>query len=350
MVNTLGTKKRPADDPLYVGSVKTNIGHLEGGAGLAGLVKTILSLENGVIFPHLNFEKPNSKLPLDAWHLRVPTKLTAWPDDGLRRASVNSFGYGGSNAHCIIDDAYNYLKLRGLRGNTATVPTPPLLHGPTESDVDSGFGSEVSTPEDRPKDKHPRLFLFSSPESAAVQRLANSYATYLDEKFMKSPSAADDLLGSLAYTLSHRRSKFQWRSSLVASSSSELISALKGTINSSRLGKSPSIVYVFTGQGAQWHAMGRELLQYEIFASTVAEADNYLASELKADWRVLDELKASKDLSRIDQPKFSQPLCAIVQVGLVNLFRHWGVLPAAVVGHSSGEIGESHFLGSLLHI
>ena len=94
---TLGQAKRDSGQPLYVGSVKTNIGHLEGCAGLAGLLKTILCLENGVIVPSLNFENPNPKLRLDEWGLKIPTKTIPWPTNGLRRASVNSFGYGGTN-------------------------------------------------------------------------------------------------------------------------------------------------------------------------------------------------------------------------------------------------------------
>lgn len=94
---TFGTSKREDGKPLYVGSVKTNIGHLEGCAGLAGLLKTILCMENGVIVPSLNFERPNPKLRLDEWGLKIPTKTIPWPTYGLRRASVNSFGYGGTN-------------------------------------------------------------------------------------------------------------------------------------------------------------------------------------------------------------------------------------------------------------
>ena len=268
--------------------------------------------------------------------------MTPWPDDGLRRASINSFGYGGSNAHCIVDDAYNYLNLRGLRGNTTTVAKPPALRSPSDSESDSGVGSDISTPENGDQEYHPRLFVFLSPESAAVQRLAKVHADYLDDQYLKRPMTVDTVLGDLAFTLSNRRSKFQWRTALTASSSSELISVLNGSINSNRAGKPPKFAYIFTGQGAQWYAMGRELLEYEVSASTTVEADEYLKSHLQADWSVLDELKASQEMSRIDQPKFSQPLCAIVQVSLVNLLKHWGISPAAVVGHSSGELGGYH--------
>lgn len=335
---TFGNAKRSGEQPLYVGSVKTNIGHLEGCAGLAGLLKTILSLENGVIIPSLNYENPNPKLRLDDWHIKVATKLTPWPTDGLRRASVNSFGYGGSNAHCIVDDAYHYLKLRGLNGTTATThSSPSIVNGNGNG---SGSGRSSSSPGAiQGTNARPRLFVFSSPQQAALQRLANSYANYLHEPFSGSPKGADSFLKSLAFTLSDRRSIFQWRTACVAASAADLAAALRQSMKTNRTNQSPEIAYVFTGQGAQWQGMGRELFQYEVFAQTVADADNYLAS-LGADWSVLGELNASTEESNVNLAKFSQPLCTILQIALVDLLRHWGVQPAAVVGHSSGEIGE----------
>ncbi len=108
--STIGASRTKDDPPLYVGSVKSNIGHLEASSGIAGVIKTILVLENGVIPAVAEFESPNPRLRLHDWNVTVPTELTPWPTQGLRRASINSFGYGGSNAHLIIDDALNYLK------------------------------------------------------------------------------------------------------------------------------------------------------------------------------------------------------------------------------------------------
>ena len=339
LVNSLRTRERSAEDSLYVGSVKTNIGHLEGAAGLAGLLKTILSLENGVILPHINFDRPNPKLPLEEWRLRVATNITPWPTRGLRRASVNSFGYGGSNAHCIVDDAYNYLREKGLHGNSATVPSPPILDESNgDLDSDSGLGSMPSTPDSEPCEGRPRLFVLSSPEQAALQRLTALYGRHV--KSLKSLSDIQQTLDNLAFTLGTRRSFFQWRAALVAGSANDLVSELEKPVRSNRSGNPPKSVFLFTGQGAQWYAMGRELLQYEVYAKTVTEADNYLKEELQAEWSVLEELGASEGDSKINMAKFSQPLCVILQTALVDLLDHWGVQPAAVVGHSSGEIGK----------
>lgn len=188
-------------------------------------------------------------------------------------------------------------------------------------------------------EKHPRLFILSSPEQNSLQRMADALASYAKEKATGAPSAVDDILSDLAFTLGNRRSAFQWRATFVASSAKDLTSALTQRIRSGRALKPPKLAFVFTGQGAQWHAMGRELLAYEIFAETVKEADEYLKN-LGADWSVWDELTALAEYSRINMPKFSQPLCTILQIALVKLLDHWGVTAAAVAGHSSGEIGK----------
>ena len=187
--------------------------------------------------------------------------------------------------------------------------------------------------------KHPKLFVLSSPEQNSLQRMADALANYTKEKTTETSSPLDDILSDLAFTLSNRRSAFQWRATFVASSAKDLTVALTQKVRSARAARTPQIAFVFTGQGAQWHAMGRELLAYEVYAQTLKEADEYLKT-LGADWSVWDELTASAEDSRINMPKFSQPLCAILQIALVKLLNHWGVTAAAVVGHSSGEIGK----------
>ena len=343
---TLGTAKRQANQPLYVGSVKTNIGHLEGCAGLAGLLKTVLCLENAVIVPSLNYKTPNPRLRLEEWSLKVPTELTPWPTTGVRRASINSFGYGGSNAHCIIDDAYNYLKLRGLHGKTNSVSESTLAYPDSNEDTDSGHGTMSASPASESSDffpsstsRRPRLFVFSSHEQGTLQGLVKIYADYLGDKSVKDSIAANEFMANLAFTLGNRRTSFAWRISVAASTIPELTATLSERVKANRAGKAPKTVFIFTGQGAQWHAMGRELLAYEIFRRTIEEADNHLTA-LGAEWSVLSELKAGEENSQISLAKYSQPLCVILQIALVNLLDRWGMKPAAVAGHSSGEIGK----------
>lgn len=190
---TLG-KYRPdgEEGKLYVGSVKTNIGHLEGASGLAGLIKAVLSMERGIILPNLWFENGNPAIDFEGWHIRVPTEPVPWPVPGLRRASINSFGYGGTNSHTIIDDAYHYLRLRGLVGKHRTSPRPTQLHpnqiGKTDtsdellyfpqlsdsnSGPDSGYNSDSSLELSRKKQsQRPRIFhLAGHEEGVAVSSL-----------------------------------------------------------------------------------------------------------------------------------------------------------------------------------
>lgn len=328
--------------PLLIGSVKPNIGHLEAGAGMAGLIKTILSLESGVIPGNILYKNPNPRLGLAERNLKVVQEPTAWPTEGLRRASVNSFGYGGTNGHCIIDDAAHYLAARGITGRSRTIKRPTL---PGLSSPDSGFASE-SDSEEKSEDPSHTLFALSAPDQAALHRLAEVHAAHLKSEIETKSSTTSEHVKDLAYTYSNRRSAFKWRRAVVAHDATDLVSKLAADVKDSRSGKGTSLLFCFTGQGAQWYKMGRELLKYEVFARSVTEADDYLAS-IGSEWRVLKELTASKELSQINSPKLSQPLCTVLQIALVDLLKHWNITPSSVVGHSSGEIAAAYACGAL---
>lgn len=190
-----------------------------------------------MITPLAGFGKPNPKLRLDNPNLQLATKLQDWPCSGIRRASVNSFGAGGSNAHVVIDDAVSYLQMHGLKGNhrTATVPSSPF--------TDSGIGSSDSSDEDvdilGKTTGSPRIYVFSSPEQAGLKRMTDSYAQYLKDKIeVSTHDKADDILKStsvdkkldldqLAQTLCSHRSQFDWKTFTIASSMTELQSNLE---------------------------------------------------------------------------------------------------------------------------
>ena len=309
---------------------------------MAGLIKTILSLESGVIPGNILYKNPNPRLGLAERNLRVVQEPTPWPTEGLRRASVNSFGYGGTNGHCIIDDAVHYLASRGVTGRSRTVQRPAL---PGLSSPDSGFASE-SDSEEKSEDPHHTLFVLSAPDQAALQRMAGVHAAHLQSEIDKKAASANELVEDLAYTYSNRRSTFKWRRAVVAQDTADLVAKLALDTKDTRSGKGTSLLFCFTGQGAQWFKMGRELLKYEVFKQSVVEADSYLAS-IGSEWRVLTELTASKELSQINSPKLSQPLCTVLQVALVDLLKHWNVTPSSVVGHSSGEIAAAYACGAL---
>lgn len=327
IASTFGACGRPDKAPVYVGSIKPNVGHTEGCAGLAGVLKAIVSLEKGVILPSAGVETVNPKLKFDAWKLALAPDVIPWPTDGPRRTSVNSFGFGGANAHMIMDDAYHYMKQHGIKGFHSTEVPSTLSNGTAHN-----------TMETRPADQ--KLFVFSARDQPGLKKLAAAFQSYTNsaEQGMSSEKKAK-LLANIAYSLAHKRSLFDYRSSEVASSLEQLAKQLEKGLPRvlRRLAKSEGVAFVFTGQGAQWAGMGKELLSNPVFAKSIETSRNCLAS-LGCPFDLLEELQRTAD-SKVDSPEYSQPLCTSVQIALVDLLRFWGVQPKAVVGHSSGEIG-----------
>ncbi|KAK3358219.1 hypothetical protein B0T25DRAFT_477401 [Lasiosphaeria hispida] len=387
IAETLGTRRSP-DRPLFIGSIKTNIGHMEGAAGLAGLVKAVYALEKGQIPASLWFDTPNPKIKLDEWNLRaslhpltaVPTRLEPWPRTiGPRRASVNSFGYGGTNAHAVLQDAHSYLTSHGLagihnttvleppvpvtrpramttctdsssllasEGHTTPPSTPPMSGGSPGTPVLSPSSSNSSVSDSFAGVPIPRLLVWSSNEQAGASRIAARLASYLKQH--KSTHGEDTLLlEKLALTLATRRTRMSWLSSAIVSTLDEAISALESPPPPTRASQTPSLLWVFTGQGAQWFAMGRELIAGSpTFRTNLQEAGAYFGT-LGCEWDLLEELEATELNSRINEPQISQPACTALQVALVDLLREWGTEPAAVVGHSSGEIAAAYAKGAI---
>ena len=320
---------RSKENAVVVGSVKTNLGHLESAAGMAGIIKSVLAMEYGAVPKIVGLKTLNPKLKLDEWGLKLNTELIPWPEStgGIRRASVNSFGYGGANAHAIVDDAKHYLESHNLSGNHFSQdPGTPDRRLPA---VDSAMKKETIVS---------KLFVFSSPEQSGVTRLLDTYAANIEERLA---NGLERDLDSLAYTLGERRTLFDWRTFSVAESFGSLTELLKqGLAKPRRTLKGPGCAYIFTGQGAQYAKMGHKLLLHSIFRQSLEQADRYLAT-LGCDWSVFEEISKPEDESRINEPNISQPLCTILQVALVTLLEHWGVVPKSVIGHSSGEIGKS---------
>ncbi|KAL2802342.1 hypothetical protein BJX63DRAFT_437959 [Aspergillus granulosus] len=327
---------RSQDCPLIVGSVKTNVGHTEGAAGLAGVVKTVLALETGIIPPLADFQELNEKLRLEDWKLALPLKATPWPMPGLRRASVNSFGFGGANAHVILDDAYHYLKSRGLDANHHTTPL--------ESEDSSDSGLEIESASGDIGDGQPsKLLLFSTYDGAGIKRTEATWNSHLTGILADSKGVDETIvMNDLAYTLSERRTTFDFRSFAVASSVQDLKTKLDkdGLPRLNRVSRRPNPVFVFTGQGAQWPAMGRELLSNPVFRASIERSKAIIERE-GCEWDVLQLLSDPKD-QRIHVPAFSQPVCTIIQIAIVDLLQSWDIRPAATVGHSSGEVAAAY--------
>ncbi|KAJ0123263.1 polyketide synthase 10 [Diaporthe amygdali] len=327
-------ENRDVDKPILVGSIKPNVGHLEGAAGVAGLIKAVLAVERGQIPKNLFFEPSieSPKIKFKEWKVKVPTSLTNWPTDGLRRASVNCFGFGGTNAHVILDDAGSYLAQRSLSGNHRSLPTT----------ASTGLAKEQKT------FAAAQLILVSSHEKDGIARITSGHAPFI----AKHVSDAS-LMANYAYTMS-RRSSLEFKACIVAQSASDLEQQLAAPerLNIHRFLPSddadPTLAMIFCGQGAQWHAMGRELIDFQPFCSSLVGASKYLSKILASDFDLLQELRNhDASLSRINEPKFAQPATTAIQVALVDLLKASGILPSAVVGHSSGEIAAAYASGFL---
>lgn len=272
--------------------------------------------------------------------------------DGLRRVSINCFGFGGTNAHIILDDAFHYLSERAIQGNHYSLD---FSHPSTPSTSDSGIDID-KPPSDYELGWHPwtrtrraKIYVLSSHEENGIARLATEYSRYLKEKVASELSVRE--LGGIgtnfAYTLACRRTKLPWKAFVVCSSTGKLQAHLLDNLSKPlRSSEAPNVAFVFSGQGAQWFAMGRELLQYQYFLNSLDEADRYIRF-LGSECCLMTELLKDEDRSLIDLPRISQPLCTALQVALVDLLDHWGVKPYAVVGHSSGEIAAAYCLGAI---
>lgn len=307
------------DEPLFVGSIKSNVGHLEGASGLAGIIKATLSVDNGKILPNMHFNTPSPKIDFKGLKIKVPTELIDWKsENGVRRASVNSFGYGGSNAHVILE---NYRpKARAFHQK--------LLSAPPQAE------------------KRPFLVPLTSHNEKAGKLLVAKIGDYVRQNpYVKG--------ADLSHSLSFKRSMHQFRSFAIGSDAESILKDLdepKPVANWTKvLGDKPRIGFVFTGQGAQWHAMGRQLIeQSQLFTKTLERCDAILQHLPDSpDWSCVTELLKSAEDSRLSQSRFSQPLCAALQLGIVDLLTAWGIDASAVVGHSSGEIVAAYAAGSV---
>ncbi|KAI6487042.1 Type I Iterative PKS [Pyricularia oryzae] len=315
--STIGRAAR--NQRLIMGSVKPNIGHLEPAAGIAGLIKGVLALERGLIPPNIHLNKINRKIPLDEWNMEAPTRLTAWPVTQQRRMSISSFGLGGTNAHVVME-AHN-------------------------------AAAAVDDQDSRPKSSK-RVFFLSSQDQGGFARIASSLLEHLDGL---GPLAARPLyLADLAYTLATARAGLGWVSSFVAESLADVRDQLTAGVGREAVRrrssgrKQPRLAFVFTGQGAQWAGMGIQLLSRPVFAASVAASTAYLA-RLGCEWEPVRELEKRGDESRLGRAEVSQAICTVLQIALVDELRSWGVRPARVIGHSSGEIAAAYCLGALSH-
>jgi acyl transferase domain-containing protein/NAD(P)-dependent dehydrogenase (short-subunit alcohol dehydrogenase family)/acyl carrier protein len=310
---------RPPGDKCWIGSIKTNIGHLEAAAGIAGLIKAALCLQQRAIPPHLHFRQPHPGIPLADLCVRIPLQLEPWPaHSGPAYAAVNSFGFGGTNAHVILAEA----------------PAAP----PADCCDEAAAGS-------------PYLMPLSARSPEALDALARGYLDLL-----RDPRSGPSCLRDLCFTAGVRRGHHSHRLACVVHSPEELAEQLAshlagdgqaGTSSGySTPGHRPKIAFLFSGMGPQWWAMGRQLLAEEpVFRTAIESCDELLRRHVP--WSLLAELQAEEACSRMDETQIAQPANFALQVGLTALWRARGVVPDAVVGHSAGEVAAAHCAGVL---
>lgn len=348
----LGTafrKGRPSHKPLIVGAVKSNIGHLEGASGIAGVIKSILVLENAIIPPNADLQNVNARIDEDFLRIKLPRQAMVWPDTGLRRASVNSFGFGGSNAHVVLDDAYNFLREKGLTAFHVTALEPPsTLDFSIPVPAIKQFGTDDGNGDGTRRQPTSLVLLLSASDKNGLKRLSAAYDDHLTR--VQSSMTVETFrcyLKQVAYTLSNRRSRLPWKAHAVINDHHQALPAIEKVMSNPMKSKSaPKTAFVFTGQGAQWARMGVELVRYPVFVCALHRA-KMVFKTLGSAWDLMEELFKADAESRISEAELSQPLCTALQIALVHLTRYFSIRADAVLGHSSGEIAAAFCAGAI---
>ncbi|WP_225912764.1 non-ribosomal peptide synthetase/type I polyketide synthase [Nostoc flagelliforme] len=298
-------QERSPGQTCLIGSVKTNIGHLEAAAGIASLIKVVLSMNHGEIPPHLHLKQVNPHISLAGTSLAIATSLQRW-SRGIKPllAGVSSFGFGGTNAHIIVEQA------------------PQESQKPTASD------------------RSLHLLTLSAKNETALKELAQSYVSYLSNH-------PDAPLADICFTANSGRSHFNHRLAIVTESTTQLSEQLtafttgkqaSGVINGTvEIANRPKIVFLFTGQGSQYHAMGRKLSETQpTFRKILQQCDQLLKPYL--DQSLLEILYGTTETAHLlNETAYTQPALFALEYALAELWRSWGIVPDAVIGHSVGE-------------
>ena len=326
-------RARDPGHPLLLGSVKTNIGHLESAAGVAGLIKTVLAIRSGVIPKHLHLDRPNPRIDWKALPVRVTDQPTRWPEvERPRRAAVSSFGYSGTNAHVVVE-AYSEPSEPG-------VPVAPSPGHPARA----SDGRRPPEFDERPLAERPhRLLPLSAKSDRALGDLAARYRAWLDEY---TP------LADMAWTASVGRSHFACRAGIVFGDLAGLRERLEGLAQGGARGPGgesateTKVAFLYTGQGSQWFGMGRELHESEPVAREVLERCEEVFREERGE-SLLAAMFGDADggRGRLDRTEWTQPALYALECALTALWRSVGIRPDAVFGHSVGEIAAAQAAG-----
>ncbi len=321
MTNVYGTGARRAErDPCYIGSIKSNIGHLEAGAGVMGFIKAIMAIQHGIIPPQANLTNPSKKIDWRKSMLQTVVEPTIWPANGRpRRAAVASYGYGGTVSHAVIE-------------------APPFQPPSIRRLI---MGSSVSG--------RSTILLLSAPQSSRIKNMAARLARWLEDRKPNDPVSLD----SVAYTLAVRRGHHKFRTALVAENRADAINILSSIAQGRQhpqvysglaLSKDAhkGLVWVFSGHGSHWKEMGQTLLVANpAFAEALEEMEPIIQKEMSFSATAALRSGEFETTDRI------QILTYVMQIGLAAVLRASGIQPKAVIGHSAGEIAASVVAGAL---
>lgn len=322
MASVYGSARLPDSPDCFIGSIKPNIGHLEAGAGVMGFIKAVMSVEKGTILPQANLENLSTKIDWKAARIRPATKPTPW-DAGRRRrtAAVASYGYGGTVAHAIIQEAPKY----------------------------SSFREVMSTK--LPSDQ-PTMLVLSAPQDERVRKQAVSLGNWLQ----KQPDDLD--MNAVAWTLANKRTHHKRRAAIVAGSKAQAIELLssiaqstahpqvitqeKGSVKANDASRRDGAVWVFSGHGAQWKGMGRMLLETDrAFIDVVKQLEPIVKEEM--DFSITEALLTGD----CDETAKAQVLTYVMHIGIATVLREKGARPSACIGHSLGELAAAVVSGAL---
>ena len=307
-----GGRKR--GDALLIGSVKTNLGHLEGAAGIAGLLKIIASMKHNRIPKNLHFETPNPDIPFGNLNIKVPTEVSSWPtkEGETKKAGINSFGWGGTNAHLILEE----------------------------------FISQDQEAEQLKDDKRAYLLPISAKTNSVLINQIKSY------KYLLSQSASNNQYADLSIVSALKNANLEYRVAFTATNQSELLASMEEYLNVDQKNKPcntngrKKIAFIFPGHGSQWLGMGQTLYhKYDVFKQAIDNCDT--AFKPFVDWSLIDELFAEDASSKMSNISYGQPLICAIQIALAKLWISWGIEPYAIVGHSMGEVAAAYIAGGI---
>ena len=315
-LNAVFEDSRAVDDKAWVGSIKSNIGHMEAGAGVAGIIKAALTMKHRLVAPNIHFDTPNPAIDFENIRLRVPVKPEPLSSTGSLYSGVNSFGYGGTNAHALLS-------------------SPPEQEPIPAVDVALESG-------------HKWLVPISARGEDALKQQVKNYIHVLQDKTVA--------LTDFVYSVSMRRSHHKTRLAIVADSREDLLASMemfvkegmaeKGVTHQMASLDKKSLVFVCTGMGPQWWKMGRELYETEpVYRDVIDKCDTIFKGY--SGWSILEEMMKDESESLMSQTRIAQPANFVIQAGVAALLESHGILPDAVIGHSVGEVSAAYLSGAL---